>query len=110
VEHIRRTQRDLIEFCTSPHYREPRWPDDYWPSAPAPPDDAAWEHSLTAYRDDRDALRALTTDASRDLTAAIPHGSGQTYLREVLLALDHTAYHVGQLVAVRRLLGAWPAG
>jgi hypothetical protein len=108
VEHVRRTQRDLIEFCTNPHYREPRWPDDYWPPDPAPPSGDAWDHSLTAYRDDRDALRALVADASRDLTAAIPHGSGQTYLREVLLALDHTAYHVGQLVAVRRLLQAWP--
>ena len=112
VEHVRFTQRDILDFCRDPHYREPKWPDDYWPSSPAPPSDEAWARSLAEYRADRDALAALATDAARvsDLHAAIPHGGGQTYLREVLLVADHTSYHVGQLVMLRRLLGAWGNG
>jgi uncharacterized damage-inducible protein DinB len=109
VEHIRRTQHDLLEFCTNPDYEELKWPDDYWPPKPAPDNDAAWNESIAAYHRDAAALAAFTLDASRDLTAKIPHGTGQTYLRTVLVAVDHTSYHVGQIIAVRRLLGAWPA-
>ncbi len=83
------------------------WPADYWPRESAPPSDTAWEESLAEFRRDREALRALASDHSIDLLAAIPHGSGQTYLRELLLVADHNAYHLGQLIAVRRLLGAW---
>lgn len=110
VEHVRFTQRDILDFCRDPHYHEPRWPDDYWPRDTAPPSDDAWEASLAAYRADREALRALAEDGVPDLLATIPHGSGQTYLREVLLVADHTAYHVGQLVMLRRMLGAWGGG
>jgi uncharacterized damage-inducible protein DinB len=112
VEHVRITQRDILDFCRDPGYHEPTWPDDYWPRDPAPPSDEAWDASLAAYRADRDALRALAEDAAAypDLHAAIPHGSGQTYLREVLLVADHTSYHVGQIVMLRRVLGAWPNG
>lgn len=109
VEHIRFTQRDILDFCRDPHYHEPKWPDDYWPRDPAPPSDDAWDASLAAYRADRDALVALAERDVPDLLATIPHGSGQTYVREVLLVVDHTAYHVGQLVILRRMLGAWPA-
>ena len=109
VEHIRLAQRDLLEFCRNPEYVEPQWPDDYWPRAPAPPSAEAWAESIAAVRQDRAALARFATDAERDLTARIPHGTGQTYLRTILVAVDHAAYHVGQLVAVRRLLGAWPA-
>ena len=110
VEHVRITQRDILDFCRDPEYHEPTWPDDYWPRDPAPPSDDAWEASIATYRADRDAMRALAEDAATypDLHAAIPHGSGQTYLREVLLVADHTSYHVGQIVMLRRLLGAWP--
>jgi len=112
VEHVRITQRDILDFCRDANYEEAHWPDDYWPKRAEPPSDEAWEQSLADYRADRDALAALTNDAERvpDLHAAIPppHGSGQTYLREVLLVADHTAYHVGQLVMLRRQLGAWP--
>jgi uncharacterized damage-inducible protein DinB len=108
VEHLRITQRDILDFCRPEGYEELSWPDDYWPEDAAPPSTDAWERSIAAYRDDREALKRITADPATDLFARIPHGSGQTYLREVLLAADHAAYHVGQLVAVRRLLGIWP--
>ena len=110
VEHVRITQRDILDFCRESQYRELTWPDDYWPKSAEPPTPEAWDASLAAYRADRDALATLAEDAHAvpDLLAGIPHGSGQTYLREVLLVADHTSYHVGQLVMLRRLLSAWP--
>ena len=109
VEHLRITQRDILDFCINPKYQEMAWPDDYWPATVSPPSDDAWEASLAAYRRDREAMQALARDPHIDLLAQIPHGSGQTYLREILLVVDHAAYHIGQLVLVRRLLGIWPA-
>lgn len=108
VEHLRITQWDILDFCRNPDYRELQWPDDYWPPSVEPPSPGAWDETVAAYHADLDALKALAMDASVDLFARIPHGTGQTYLRELLLVADHTAYHVGQLVAVRRLLGIWP--
>lgn len=107
LEHIRITQSDLLDFCRNADYEELRWPEEYWPLNPEPPDADAWEWSLARIREDRDALAELARDASVELTATIPHGNGQTYLRELLLAVDHTAYHLGQMVALRRLLGIW---
>jgi hypothetical protein len=107
VEHLRLTQRDILEFCVNADYDEPKWPDDYWPRSAAPPDRTAWDESVRGYLDDRAALQQLARDASIDLAARIPHGSGQTYGRELVLVIDHTAYHVGQLILVRRALGAW---
>jgi len=107
VEHLRRAQHDILDFCINPKYIELNWPDDYWPTSPAPPSAAAWDESLKTFRRDRQALQELAADPAIDLTARIPHGDGQTYLREIVLAADHVAYHVGQLVAVRRLLGIW---
>lgn len=109
LEHIRRTQRDILEFCRNAHYEELKWPDDYWPPAPAPASPHEWEESISRYRQDRKALQDLAADTSVDLTARIPHGQGQTYLRELVLVSDHTSYHVGQIVLVRRLLGIWKA-
>lgn len=109
LEHIRLAQHDILEFCRDPGYRPGRWPDDYWPAAPSPPGPEAWDASVAEIRRDCKALKALATDDTLDLLAAIPHGSGQTYLRELLLAADHTAYHIGQIVVVRRLLGSWDA-
>ena len=109
LEHLRITQRDILDFCVDSNYKEMKWPDDYWPSAAAPPSDQAWEQSVGAFEADREALQKLAADTSVDLNAKIPHGSGQTFLRELVLVIDHTAYHVGQLVLVRRLLGAWKA-
>ncbi len=107
IEHLRISQRDVLEFCRSPNYVEQKWPDDYWPQTDAPPDAEAWDKSIAAFRRDRDALKALASDPRLDLFAAIPHGSGQTYLRELVLMIDHNAYHIGELVAVRRALGLW---
>lgn len=106
LEHIRICQRDILDFC-GPHYVERSWPDDYWPGHPAPPDARAWSRSLASIRKDLAALKALARTHPR-LTARIPHGSGQTVLRELVLVADHNAYHVGQMILVRRLLGCWP--
>lgn len=107
LEHMRLAQKDILDFCLDPKYEEPTWPDDYWPKSPEPPSDHAWDDSIAAFHEDRAALEALATDESVDLFAKIPHGKGQTYIREILLVADHNAYHIGQLVAVRRQLGAW---
>ena len=107
VEHIRRTQADILEFCQPSGYQEKEWPKDYWPEGAAPPSAKTWDESIAAVRRDRKALAALTVDKKTDLTAPVPQGTGQSYLREVLLVADHTAYHVGELIVVRRLLGAW---
>ena len=107
LEHLRRTQRDILEFCRNPDYKELSWPDDYWPTTAAPPSPAAWDDSVRAFREDRQSLQQLAADPKVDLMARIPHGQGQTYLRELVLAADHAAYHIGQLVVVRRLLGVW---
>jgi DinB superfamily len=107
LEHIRFTQADILEFCVSRRYRTKKWPGDYWPSAAAPGNAQAWTLAIRGVRADRTALQRLTRDLSIDLFAPIPHGSGQTYLRELLLVADHTAHHVGELIVVRRLLGIW---
>lgn len=109
LEHIRLSQRDLLDFCVDPSYREQNWPDDYWPATPAPASPSAWDECLAGIRRDAKALAQFAEDNAERLTEKIPHGTGQTYLRTVLVAVDHTSYHVGQIVAVRRLLGAWPA-
>jgi hypothetical protein len=107
IEHIRLAQRDILDFCRNPKYRAKKWPDDYWPAKPAPPSKGAWSRSLAAFRADRRSLQRLARNPRVNLLARIPHGEGQTYLREILLAADHTAYHVGELVLLRRSLGAW---
>ncbi len=108
IEHIRIAQADLLRFMDDPDYEPPAWPHDYWPASPEPPSAAAWDESVSAVRRDRERLREIALRPALDLSDAIPWGAGKTYLRTVLLAIDHTAYHVGQLIAVRRLLGAWP--
>lgn len=110
LEHMRLAQKDLLDFCVNPQYAEPpRWPDDYWPPGPEPPDAMAWATSVAAFEADREKLRDLIRDARVDLFALVPTGTGQqTYLRAILLVADHNAYHLGQLVAVRRALGLWP--
>jgi uncharacterized damage-inducible protein DinB len=109
LEHLRLAQRDILDFCRDPHYAEPHWPDDYWPDTTAPPDDDAWDASVAQFHADLQAMQALVGDPATDLFRPIPHGDGQTILREAVLLADHNAYHVGQIVVVRRLLGCWPA-
>ena len=107
LEHMRITQRDILDFCRYEVYDSPAWPDECWPKMPGPSSDKAWDDSVAAFRADRRAFAELIADPSIDIFARIPHGTGQTYLREALLVSDHSAYHLGEMVAVRRLLGAW---
>lgn len=108
LEHLRIAQWDILEFSRNAKHVSPDFPLGYWPPTSAPPDESAWDASVRAYRRDVDEMRKLILDPSTDLFAKIPHGSGQTILREALLIIDHNAYHLGQLVLLRRLLDAWP--
>ena len=108
VDHLTRTQFDILDFCRNANYAQPRWPEEYWPPTAEPPSPTAWDESIARFRADRAALQQLAADPSVDLTAKIPWGDGQTYLREIVLAADHAAYHVGELIVIRRLLGIWP--
>ena len=107
VEHMRIAQWDILAFSRDSAHKSPPFPDGYWPEGDAPPDAAAWDRSVDAFRKDLEAMQRLVSDPKTDLFAVIPHGEGQTILREALLVADHNAYHLGQLVTVRRLLGAW---
>jgi uncharacterized damage-inducible protein DinB len=108
LEHIRLAQDDILDFCVNANYKHTlAWPEDYWPASPAPADDKAWTDSIAAYRQGLAKLQQLVRDVA-DLTAPVPTGKAtQTYLRAILLTADHTSYHVGQLIAVRRALGSW---
>jgi hypothetical protein len=110
LEHLRLTQYDILEFCRNPDYVAPDWPADYWPPTAAPPTATAWDQSTAAFRRDLNALKQLVLNPELDLFERIPHGDGQTYLREAHLVADHNAYHLGQLIAVRRCLGIWKSG
>jgi hypothetical protein len=110
VEHLRIAQWDILEFSRNPRHVSPEWPSGYWPPTAAPPDQKAWEASVEGFQSDLRAMQKLVADPSTDLFAKIPHGDGQTTLREALLVADHNAYHLGQIVQLRRLLDAWPQG
>jgi len=107
LEHLRIAQWDILEFAINPKHKSPEWPEGYWPKIAEPPDEKAWHKSVQAFRNDMTRFTKLLADDSTDLFATIPHGDEQTILRQALLAADHNAYHLGQLVLVRRLLGAW---
>jgi uncharacterized damage-inducible protein DinB len=108
IEHMRIAQHDILDFCRNPRYEhDMKWPDDYWPKTRAPKTAGAWSGSLAGFRRDRKAMQRLAADRRVDLFATIPHGSGQTCLREILLAADHAAYHIAQIVDIRRALGIW---
>jgi uncharacterized damage-inducible protein DinB len=107
VEHIRIAQHDILDFAVNARYKAKKWPDDYWPKSPQPENAAAWTRSIAGFRRDRRAMQRLATNPRIDLTAKIPHGTGQTYLRQFLLVADHTAHHLGQVIDVRRALGNW---
>lgn len=107
LEHARIAQQDILDFCTNPKYEAKEWPAGYWPKTATPPDDLAWEKAIGALAKDAQAMAKLVERPGTDLFVKIPHGSGQTILREVLLLADHSAYHLGQFVLVRRMLGAW---
>lgn len=107
LEHMRMALRDILEFTRNPKYVSPDFPSGYWPDQPAPANEAAWNASVKELRAILEDFSKMAADESNDLWAPIPHGDGQTMLREILLAADHTAYHVGQLVLTRRQLDAW---
>jgi len=108
LEHMRIAQQDILDFCVNAKYvHEMKWPDDYWPKDPAPPSADAWDQSIAAFTRDRERFKTLAREAD-DVYALVPTGKGhQTYFRALLLVNDHNAYHLGQIVAVRRTLGAW---
>jgi len=110
LEHIRLAQNDILRFSTNHDgsYKEMKFPDDYWPKSAAPPDARAWEKSVASVLADREAMIRLIRDPRQSLAAAFPWGEGQNLLREAILIVDHTSYHVGELVTLRRLLGIWP--
>ena len=107
IEHMRIAQWDILEFSRDAKHVSPNWPDGYWPRSAAPPSRGAWEKSIRDFRRDRKAMQKLVADPKTDLFAPIPHGDGQTIFREAVLIADHNAYHLGQLVLLRRMLGAW---
>jgi hypothetical protein len=106
---MRITQRDILNFSSPPTggYQPIQWPDDYWPKSPEPPSPAAWDHSVAAIRNDREIFEALLAKSGANLAKPFRWGDGQNLLREALLIADHTAYHLGEFIVLRRLLGAW---
>src|SRR5581483_6733072 len=102
LEHLRIAQWDILEFSRNGKHKSPEFPEGYWPKEQAPPNDEAWEKSVKAFRSELKAIVDLVKDPKTDLFAQVPHGDGQTILREALLAADHNAYHIGQLVLVRK--------
>lgn len=108
LEHMRIAQEDILDFCVNAKYAHTmKWPDDYWPTDPSPADARAWKNSIASYTRSRGEVKRLAREV-KDLNASVPTGNaGQTYLRAILLVIDHNAYHLGQLVAVRRALGLW---
>jgi uncharacterized damage-inducible protein DinB len=109
LEHMRVAQKDLLDFSVNPQYvHSLKWPEDYWPQSPAPPSAKEWNESVADFKSDREKLKRRVRDPHVDLFATVPTGKGQqTLLRAILLVADHNAYHLGQLVAVRRALGVW---
>lgn len=107
LEHMRIAQWDIVEFCRNPRHVSPSWPEGYWPPTDVPPDGVAWRRSVDSFLADRQAMVDLLKKPQTDLFAKIPHGEGQTILREAMLIADHNAYHLGQFILLRRLAGAW---
>lgn len=107
LEHMRIAQWDIYEFSRDAKHVSPEWPAGYWPATQAPPSAKAWDESLKSFAQDLAAMKKLVENPKTDLFAKIPHGTGQTILREALLVADHNAYHLGQVLTVRRLLGNW---
>jgi len=108
IEHVRIAQWDIVEFSRDAKHVSPGFPEGYWPKTPVPPDQAAWQKSVEAFQQDLEEMIKLVNNPKTDLYMVIPHGDGQTILRQALLLADHNAYHLGQLIDLRRALGAWP--
>ena len=104
LEHMRLAQEDILDFSRNPKYKEKTFPDDYWPTAEAPPNEQAWAKSIETFDEDLKQMQELIAETKHDLLAKLPHGTGQTLLREALLIADHNAYHLGQLMFLRKIL------
>jgi uncharacterized damage-inducible protein DinB len=109
LEHMRIAQEDILRYTIDASWKSPKWPDGYWPRATEKVSDAMWDASVAGFFADLEEVITLSRDTNLDLSARIPHGEGQTYLREILLVADHNAYHLGQIVQARKLLGDWHA-
>lgn len=107
LEHLRLAQEDILQYTINASWKSPKWPEGYWPSDTGEVTDDQWQGSVDAFLADLEKVIALVNDESLDLTAEIPHGEGRTYLREIVLIADHNAYHIGQIVQARKLLGDW---
>lgn len=107
LEHLRLAQWDIVAFSSGDDHTCPPWPDGYWPDGPAPPSDDAWDQSIESIRRDNQRMQDMVQDPDRKLLEPLPWGDGQTLAREAMLIADHTGYHLGQLIVIRRLLGAW---
>jgi hypothetical protein len=107
LEHIRRTQADILDFMVNPEYKELEWPHDYWPEKNKKATKKDWEQTIKGFLKDRTALQKLVEDPNTDLYAKIPHGTGQTVIREIIVIVDHNAYHLGEFAIMRQVLGAW---
>lgn len=107
LEHMRIAQWDILQFSRNAKHQSPEWPGGYWPETEAPPSEAAWDESVRAFECDLRAMVRMVKNPATNLYAKIAHGDGQTILREAMLVADHNAYHLGQLVLVRKALGAW---
>jgi hypothetical protein len=105
LEHIRIAQWDMLQFCKDEDHQSPKWPDDYWPKEAAPKDEDAWDESIAGVNSDLDEFIELVEHA--DLYQPLPGGDGQTLLLEALQLADHNSYHIAEIIAIRRLLGAW---
>jgi hypothetical protein len=109
LEHIRLAQRDILEFVRNPAYVSPPWPLGYWPGKNERTDEAGWNRTIELIREDIEAFRKMASDPAIDLYSAIPHGDGQTVLREILLVADHNCYHLAEFATLRQVMGTWPA-
>ena len=110
LEHLRIAQWDIVEFTRDSTHVSPGWPEGYWPESEAPPNRTAWSKSVDAFRAELETMRKLVSDPKRDLLAPLPHAPDKTPFREAILLADHNAYHLGEMMALRRLLGVWPKG
>lgn len=108
IEHLRIAQRDILEFMRNPDHISPKWPEGYWPKLEDKAGEAEWLDSLSAFRQDLKVIEAIVIDPKIDLLTELPHASGYTYLREILLVADHNAYHIGEFAILRQVMGTWP--
>lgn len=107
IRHLYLAQQDIVDFCINPDYKEPRWPDEYWPQNPFPDSEKQWEQNITDIHKGIEQMAGLVKDPKNDLFAPVPQGNGQTLLREAMLIAQHNAYHSGEIIVLRRLLGIW---